>query len=82
MIRVSLFFFILFLLSGCNNSEEAINALQASGYRDITITGYKYFGCDRNDLFRIGFNAVGPTGIPASGVVCSGPLKGATIRLF
>jgi hypothetical protein len=68
-------------LSACSAPETATKALQAAGYSDIQINGYAYFGCSDDDSFHTEFKATGPTGIPVSGVVCSGIVKGATIRL-
>lgn len=67
-------------IAGCTDDNVAIHALQASGFTDIKITGYSYFGCDKNDTFHTGFEARGPRGQFTEGVVCSGVFKGATIR--
>lgn len=67
-------------LAGCSSSDEATRALAGAGYKNITTTGYRFFGCDEKDEWHTGFEAVGPTGQRVSGVVCSGVLKGATIR--
>lgn len=69
------------VLAGCTASDEAVRALSGAGYAKIEVTGYRFFGCDEKDTFSTGFKAVGPTGQPVSGVVCSGLLKGATIRV-
>jgi hypothetical protein len=63
-----------------NDGPGASKALEDAGYTNIHITGYKFFGCDTNDTFRSGFTAVGPSGRPVSGVVCSGLFKSHTIR--
>lgn len=68
------------LLAGCSSPDEATRALFGAGYTNITITGYQFFGCDDKDSFHTGFEATGPTGQRVTGVVCSGILKGATIR--
>ena len=75
-------FFILLavLFSGCTASNEATRALEGAGYTQIQITGYSWFGCGKDDTFATGFEATGPSGKHVSGVVCSGWLKGATIR--
>lgn len=67
-------------LAGCTDEPAALKALSASGFTDIKITGYSFFGCDKHDTFSTGFEARGPSGQFVSGVVCSGYFKGATIR--
>lgn len=68
------------LLSACSSPDEAMRALSVAGYKNVTTTGYAWFGCDEKDTFHTGFTAVGPNGQAVSGVVRSGFLKGATIR--
>lgn len=71
----------IFLLSACSSPDSATKALSRAGYSKINITGYAFFGCSEDDFFHTGFTAVGPTGVRVEGVVCSGFLKGSTIRL-
>lgn len=66
--------------SGCTSADEAHRALAGAGYKNVTITGYRFFLCDKNDSWSTGFEATGPSGQRVSGAVCSGVLKGATIR--
>lgn len=68
------------VLAGCSSADEATRALTGAGYKNITTTGYRLFGCDENDGWHTGFEATGPSGQRVTGVVCSGVLKGATIR--
>ena len=68
-------------LAGCTQPDTAIRALSASGYTQIQITGYNFFGCDEKDSFHTGFTAKGATGQTVEGVVCGGFFKGATIRV-
>jgi hypothetical protein len=67
-------------IAGCTDETAARRALESSGFTDVKITGYAYFGCSDKDTFHTGFEARGPKGQFAEGVVCSGWLKGATIR--
>jgi hypothetical protein len=67
-------------LAGCTDETAARKALEGSGFKDIKLTGYSYFGCDKNDTFHTGFEARGPSGQFVEGVVCSGWMKGATVR--
>jgi hypothetical protein len=70
----------MFLLVGCSNQDAARSILQAQGYTSVVITGYAPFKCSDNDSFSTGFTAASPAGIPVTGTVCSGWLKGSTIR--
>lgn len=62
-------------------SDIPRNALLDAGYKDVTLTGYTFFGCDEKDWYHAGFTAEGPSGRIVAGVVCGSPWKGATIRL-
>jgi hypothetical protein len=68
------------MLLGCTNGDGAVRSLEGAGYTNIKITGYRLTGCHDDDTFRTGFKATGPSGKPVTGVVCSGILKGSTIR--
>lgn len=68
------------LLAGCSSASDAERALAAAGYTQVVTTGFRFFGCSEDDQFRTGFEAVGPSGNRVTGAVCSGWLKGATIR--
>lgn len=69
------------LLVGCTSNNEATRVLRQGGYKDIEYTGYSFFACSRDDAFHTGFRATSPSGEKVEGVVCSGLLKGATIRI-
>lgn len=74
----------LLALGACTDPEKATRALDNLGMTDIEVTGYRYFGCDNSenssDTFHTGFTAKNAKGKPVSGVVCSGWMKGATVR--
>lgn len=70
----------LLALTACTDTDTATRALQGAGYTDIQLTGYRWTGCSDSDDFATGFEAEGPTGVRVTGVVCSGWLKGATVR--
>ena len=72
---------LLVALSGCTSKSDTERALAGAGYTDVQITGYRFFGCRKDDMFHTGFSATGPTGQKVSGVVCSAFLKGSTIRI-
>lgn len=69
------------LIVGCTSESDATRALAGAGYRDVHITGYRWWGCSKDDQFHTGFEAVGLTGQRVSGVVCSAWMKGSTIRM-
>lgn len=78
----TLILFALLAVAGCSNTDKATQALKGAGYTAIKITGYRWTGCGKDDTYSTGFEAKGPTGVPVSGVVCSGVMfKGSTIRL-
>lgn len=72
---------VALLSVSCTAGDTAFRALKGAGYSNVEITGYRIFGCGDGDTFHTGFRAVGPTGAVVTGIVCSGFLKGATIRL-
>lgn len=67
-------------LSGCSSADDATKALAGAGYTEIQTHGYAYFGCGKGDSYHTKFTAKGPTGVPVTGVVCGGVMKGSTIR--
>ena len=70
----------LLVLTACSDPSGAQRALDDLGLKNIQTTGYRWFGCDKNDLYHTGFTAVNPNGKQVSGVVCSGIFKGNTVR--
>ena len=70
----------LVLFSGCTDSSGARKALNEQGYKNIDIGGFAIFGCGEDDTFRTEFSATSSSGHRVNGVVCSGFLKGSTIR--
>ncbi len=62
------------------DSDTASRAVVNIGMKDVTITGFRIFGCGEEDVFHTGFEATNSNGNRVSGVVCSGFLKGATVR--
>ena len=67
-------------LTSCYSTNDAEKALISAGYTDITINGPAPFSCSDDDTFKTAFTARNPNGAMVSGAVCSGWLKGATIR--
>jgi hypothetical protein len=66
-------------LTGCTDADGARRALNADGFDTVEITGYRPFACGKDDGFRTGFRGCKGQKC-ATGVVCSGWLKGYTIR--
>ena len=69
----------LFLCS-CTNPNVAVRVLSDQGYTNIQTKGYGWFECSEDDTFATRFIATNVNGKNVSGTVCSGLLKGATIR--
>jgi hypothetical protein len=68
-------------LGGCGVNERAAKTtLEAQGMTNVEIGGYPLWGCDEGDTFKSKFTATGASGQPVSGVLCSGFLKGITVR--
>lgn len=66
--------------TGNVDTSRALRALGAQGVTNVTLTGYKFFGCDSREYHSTGFKGTGANGKPVSGVVCSGVFKGVTVR--
>lgn len=76
--------FVLVLSSfvtGCYDPGKAKDVLVKSGYSDISIDGYGWFSCGKDDWYSTAFVAKSPNGSEVTGSVCSGFFKGNTIRL-
>lgn len=68
-------------LAGCTEPKHTAEILAINGYTNVQITGYAWFACSKDDWYHTGFTALGPTGLPIKGCVCSGLLfKNSTIR--
>lgn len=68
--------------AACTDATQEKRALEASGYTDIEITGYRFFGCATGgEGWRTGFNAKSPAGKQVTGTACSGLFGGATVRV-
>ena len=67
-------------LCACTRPDATKDLLASQGYKDVTTTGYSFFACGQDDSFATGFEATSPTGQRISGTVCSGLMKGSTVR--
>jgi hypothetical protein len=77
--KKALLLITVLLLAGCTSSNEARRVLAQDGFTNIKTTGYRPFKCSDSDSFQTGFEA-DKNGKHITGTVCSGLLKGATIR--
>lgn len=68
------------LIAACTDDAGAYRALDSSGFTDIRLTGYAWYGCSNSDTFNTGFVAKNTNGKTVSGVVCCGALKSCTVR--
>lgn len=71
---------LLLALSGCSDPQGARKALEDNGYTNVRTNGYSFFMCGERDIYSTEFRATSPAGKDVSGAVCSGILKGSTIR--
>lgn len=71
------------MLVGCSNDISRVtNILEAEGCTETRVSGWSFMGeisCDKHDSFNNRFSC-NKNGHLVSGYVCSGFLKGMTIR--
>lgn len=80
MSKIAKIAFAAVLLSACTAEADTVRTLKASGYSNISTTGFEMFACGEHDNFSTGFTATNPAGQRVSGVVCCGLLKSCTVR--
>ena len=68
------------LLTACTDETGSRKALEASGFTDISFTGFSPFSCSDSDNFATGFRAKNGAGRIVEGTVCCGLLKSCTVR--
>lgn len=73
-------FFTTIYCTSDNDFSKGKKQLENQGYTDIVNTGYNAFCCDEKDNFSTGFKAKDKNGNEVKGCICSGVLKGITIR--
>lgn len=72
-----------FAFLGCTSSndfDKGKRQLEMQGYTDVQKTGYNAFCCSDKDSFSTGFKCKDKAGSTVKGCICSGVLKGITIR--
>lgn len=68
-------------LAGCTDtSPKNVRLLESMGMTNVELGGYGWFACGENDVSATRFTAVGASGEPISGTLCSGWFKGTTVR--
>ena len=66
---------------GCTNQEATVRTLEAAGYKNVEITGWRPFMGSDDEWFSTGFRATGSNGAVVTGAVTGGLLfKRNTIR--
>jgi hypothetical protein len=77
------FLVVFFLVALAVPTESDVRDIVSSqGYQSVETQGWAPFSCSEDDVFRIRFRALGPSGEKVRGVYCSAPLKGATVRIL
>ena len=72
---------LVICLINCVDGSNATRILNENGYTNVTITGYNFFACAKDDTLHTGFSATSPSGNKINGTVCSGLIfKNSTIR--
>jgi hypothetical protein len=64
------------------DDREVVAVVSSGGYSKVEVLGFEPLRCGEDDMFRIGFRAVGQSGERVRGVYCGAPLKGATVRII
>lgn len=83
MKRIFLLILLSVALTSCSQPQHATEILRSQGFRDVQIRPWgvlTLFQCSQDDLFKTPFTANSQANAQVSGVVCSGFLKGSTIR--
>ena len=70
---------VVFSAGADSAQNDSLELIKADGVQEAQMTGWAFFGCSNSDTFSYGFRGL-KNGARVEGVVCSGFLKGATIR--
>ena len=71
---------LLLGLAACTDPRAAQKALDDMGFSDVQAGGYDFFTCGDDYTFHTKFTAKNPKGKTVTGVVCSGWLKGSSVK--
>lgn len=83
MKRIIAAFLLLAAIQSCTNPEhfaKGKHQLEMQGYTDVRSTGWTSYCCAESDDYTEGFVARDKEGNLVKGCICSGWLKGITIR--
>lgn len=84
-IKIAAIILCILLVSCTANEDSTIRILENEGYTNISLTGYDWFGCGKEDISSVKFtaekyNPYTKESNTVTGTVCKGVLKGYTIR--
>lgn len=79
-IIIAILFLITTSCTSSNDFEKGKQQLESQGYTEVKNTGWSAFCCDEKDSFSTGFSCKDKSGREVKGCICSGVLKGITIR--
>jgi hypothetical protein len=68
------------MLCSCTDEKTARRTLEDQGYTNIELTGYRPWACGDDYTFHTGFKAISIAKKPVTGTVCSGWMKGNSIK--
>lgn len=71
---------VVLAVTACTDPAGATKVLTDNGFTDISVGGYSWTGCGRDDMYATEFSATSPAGKRVNGVICAGAWKGSTIR--
>lgn len=68
------------MLISCTDDSRTRQTLEDSGFTEVTVGGYDFFACSKDDTYHTSFTAKNSRGKVVSGTVCCGVLKSCTVR--
>ena len=69
------------VLSACDDTEGAMRTVKQAGLTPVSVGGYDFFACSRDDFYHTKFTATNAQGMTVNGVVCRGLMfKASTVR--
>lgn len=80
---ILMIFVATIIFAGCTNENDFLKGkrqLENQGYTDVVNTGYSGFCCSDSDDYSSGFTCKDKNGEVVKGCICSGFMKGITIR--
>jgi hypothetical protein len=80
LVIVAFIALVIFSIRGCTDEQGARRVLEDNGYKNVTITGFRWWMKGKDDIYSTGFEATAPSGNRVSGAVTRGWFKGSTIR--